>query len=272
MLLNTPYPRCLRHRANALTEGRWLRSRRARFFSMMLALLAAGSAPVGVASTAGVPAIRESLEADARVLENPNFDLLVLEIEEARGGQRGLPLEARVRVLETLRGRLEEGVSATATWDQYGRWAGKELERPDPGTRFLAGGISAQPRNGPVRLRVVDAYEASTENIEIAKRHMEPPEPSPWPVVALAVASWALLGVSMLPSASWWRWPAVAGAMGGAVATVAVYYNYERAMSPYTTIRFDVFLVWPAVCMALALPIAVLWLLYRWKREGAARV
>jgi hypothetical protein len=233
-------------------------------------VIAAGAAVAAADPTAGELFIRARLEPTAGILENPNFDLLILEVEEARGGN-WLPPEARVRVVETLRGRLEPGWIATATWDRMGRWAGRRLQRPSPGTRFLAGATSAVLRNGTVTLHVVDAYEPSRENIEVARRFMEPPEPSPWPILILSTVGWTLLGLAMMLSGHWSRGLVVAGVLASALGTAVLFYNYERGMSPYTTIRLDALLVWPVAGSALALPGAVWWLIYRRSRGGAVR-
>lgn len=47
----------------------------------------------------------------------------------------------------------------------------------------------------------------------------------------------------------------------GALAIVALYVDYERRMSWYTTLRLDLFLVGPAAVLALALPFAAVWLM-----------
>lgn len=214
-----------------------------------------------------LPFAHERIEPDAGVLENPNFNLMVLEIQEAHGGETE-PLEATVTVLEVLRGRPWKGETAVATWDHYPWWTGKTFETPEPGRRFFAGVLSAELRDGTRKLTVVRAFDASPENLRVAAQNMAPPEPSPWPVVWVATLGCVLLALAYLSSSTGLRLVLGLAAVLSALGTLVLYYDYEAHMSPYTTIRIDIFVVWPAVAAALAIPFVAWWALRRRRRLG----
>jgi hypothetical protein len=231
----------------------------------ILALIATASAraePVEL-----LPVAQEILQPNVAMFENPNFNLMVLEVLEAHGGETQ-PLEATVRITEVLRGRPWVGQTATASWDWVDWWEGKKYRRPAPGTRFLAAVRSSRSRNGTNKVIVVRAFDASSENLQTARRYMAPPDPSPWPIMITPVIGLALLALAKLLLSTWVRTVLVVGALATALATLVLYYDYERNMSVYTTIRIDIFLIMPAVGAALAIPIGAWWLVYRQKRGG----
>ena len=216
-----------------------------------------------------LPAVTKAdLQPNSSVLENPSFDLLVLEIEEVRGGGRQ-PLEATVQILEVVRSRVKERETATATWDWDNFWGQKTFHPPKPGERFLAAAISKKMRGEKYKLSIVQTFAASRKNLQIAERYMARRHLSLWPVVVTPLIGWVLLHFAKQASLARPRTLFALGALVSALATLLLYYNYERHMSPYYTIRVDMLLVSPALLASLAIPFAVWRWVYRRKRGGA---
>jgi hypothetical protein len=228
---------------------------------LFVALPAAGAFAAVRPSEPHSPFAETDLPASSGILDNPNFDLMVLEVVEVRGGG-GLPMEATVRIEEVLRGRDWAGRTASARWG-WDSLTPRNHGLPPPGTRLLAGVVSSKHRNESIQLTVVRAFEPSAANLETAHRSMAPPDPAPWLVLVVPVLAWALLALALQARRAPIRILLLAGALCGALATVALYLDYERRMSSYTTIRLDLYLVGPAVALALALPFAAARLMRR---------
>jgi hypothetical protein len=236
--------------------------------TLMPILVALAAAAPAAAPPGGPAAVAlGDLEPGDGVLANPSFDLVVVEVQEVRGG--GDPVEATVLVREVVRGRARPGETAVARWDRPEPAGRERVEPPAPGTRLLAAGIGARLRDGSYQLSVARTFAASAANLEIARRTMARPAPSPWPVVLAALGGWVSIAVARAVRSSRARAPLAIGAVASAVAAVGLYAVYERNMSPYYTIRVDLLFVWPAVAAALLVPAGVWWLLYR-RRPGAA--